>query len=101
MTFARYIDFHVMKLAAFFVWVSTNPVAAMRIKGKEIKLKVEQPSITPEKAAEYERDLEETRERQPMREPMVRLNIGTALLLILVFIALYLLAMFIGRWLAP
>jgi len=38
---------------------------------------------------------------QPQREPMVRLNIGTALLLILVFIALYLLSMFIGRWLAP
>ena len=99
MTFARYIDFHVMRLAGFFVWLSTNPVAALRIKMKEMKLKVEKPSITPEKAAEYERDLEETRERQPMREPMVRLNIGTALLLILVFIALYLLAMFIGRWL--
>nr|QNO57321.1 hypothetical protein GHLBPCAD_00010 [Methanosarcinales archaeon ANME-1 ERB7] len=101
MTFARYIDFHVMKLAAFFVWVSTNPVAALRIKSKEMKLKVEQPSITPEKAAEYERDLEELHKMQPQREPMVRLNIGTALLLILVFIALYLLSMFIGRWLAP
>ncbi|MGB7532121.1 MAG: hypothetical protein WA977_03970 [Halobacteriota archaeon] len=101
MTFARFIDFHVMRLAGFFAWLSTNPVAALRIKGKEMKLKVEKPSVTPERAAEYERELEETRRRQPIREPMVRLNIGTAMLLVILFIALYLLAMFIRAWFAP
>ncbi|MCK4475630.1 MAG: hypothetical protein KAU16_02790 [Methanophagales archaeon] len=101
MTFATFIDWNVMRMAGFFVWLSRNPVAALRIKGKEMKLKVEKPSVTPERAAEYERELEETRRRQPIREPMVRLNIGTAMLLVLLFIALYLLAMFIRAWLAP
>ncbi len=99
MAFASFIDFHVMKLASFFVWVSTNPAAAVRIKGKEMKLKVEKPSLTPEKAAEHERELEEVRRTQPMREPMVRLNIGTAMLLVLLFLAVYLIAMLIHGWL--
>lgn len=101
MTFANYIDWNVMKIAGFFVWLSRNPAAALRIKGKEMKLKVEKPSVTPERAAEYERELEETRRRQPVREPMVRLNIGTAMLLVLLFITLYLLAMFIRAWFTP
>ena len=101
MTFASFIDFHVMRFAGFFVWLSKNPAAALRIKGEEMKLKVEKPSVTPETAAEYERDLEELQKRQPMREPMVRLNIGTAMLIALVFVALYLLVMFIRLWFAP
>ncbi len=99
MTFAKFIDWNVMRLAGFFVWLSTNPVAALKIKVKEMQLKVEKPSITPEKAAEYERDLEETRGRQPMREPMVTLNIGTAMLILLLLIAIYLIAMLIHGWL--
>lgn len=83
MTFANYIDWNVMRMTGFSVWLSMNPAAALRIKGKEMKLKVEKPSVSPEKAAEYERDLEETKRRQPIREPMVRLNIGTAMLLVL------------------
>jgi integrase len=101
MTFAAFMDWNVMRMAGFFVWLSRNPAAALRIKGKEMMLKVEKPSVTPERAAEYERELEETRRRQPIREPMVRLNIGTAMLLVLLFIALYLMAMFIRTWLAP
>jgi integrase len=101
MTFATFMDWNVMRMAGFFVWLSRNPAAALRIKGKEMKLKVEKPSVTPERAAEYERELEETRRRQPIREPMVRLNIGTAMLLVLLFIALYLIAMFIRAWFAP
>jgi integrase len=101
MTFAAFMDWNVMRMAGFFVWLSRNPAAALRIKGKEMKLKVEKPSVSPERAAEYERELEETRRRQPIREPMVRLNIGTAMLLVLLFIALYLMAMFIRTWLAP
>ena len=101
MTFATFIDWHVLRLAGFFVWLSRNPAAALRIKGEEMKLKVERPSVTPEKAEEYERELEEVKRRQPVREPMVRLNIGTAMLLVLLFLALYIIAMLIGRWFAP
>ncbi|HID20380.1 MAG TPA: hypothetical protein EYP28_05540, partial [Methanophagales archaeon] len=78
MTFATFMDWNVMRMAGFFVWLSRNPAAALRIKVKEARLKVERPSVTPERAAEYERELEETRRRLPVREPMVRLNIGTA-----------------------
>jgi len=99
MTFATFMDWNVMRMAGFFVWLSRNPAAALRIKVKEARLKVERPSVTPERAAEYERELEETRRRLPVREPMVRLNIGTAMLLVLLFIALYLMAMLIQGWL--
>lgn len=99
MTFATFMDWNVMKMAGFFVWFSRNPVAALRIKGKEMKLKVEEPSVSPERAAEYERDLDAVKKRLPAEEPMVRLNIGTAMLLVLLFIALYLIAMLIHGWL--
>jgi len=100
MTFATYMDWNVNRVAGFFIWFSKNPAAALSIKGEEMKLRVEIPGVTPEKAAEYERELEELRKRQPAGEPMVRLNIGTAMLLVLLFIALYLIAMFIRGWLA-
>jgi multicomponent Na+:H+ antiporter subunit D len=99
MAFANYIDHNVMRMAGFFVWVSRNPMAALRIKGEEARLKVEKPIATAERAAEYERDLEAVKKRQPAEEPMVRLNIGNAMLVVLIFIALYLIAMFIHGWL--
>jgi len=99
MAFANYIDRNVMRMAGFIVWVSRNPFAALRIKGEEMRLKVEKPVVSPERVEEYERDLEEVKKRQPAEEPMVRLNIGTAMLLALIFIALYLMAMFIHGWL--
>ncbi|MCK4730916.1 MAG: hypothetical protein KAT65_00530, partial [Methanophagales archaeon] len=99
MAFASYIDQNVMKMASFFVWVSKNPFAALRIKAEEMKLKVERPIISPEKAEEYGRELEDVKKRQPIKEPMVRLNIGTAMLLVLLLIAIYLIAMFIHGWL--
>jgi multicomponent Na+:H+ antiporter subunit D len=99
MSFANYIDRNVMKMAGFIVWVSRNPFAALRIKGEEVRLKVEKPVVSPESVEAYERDLEEVKKRQPAEEPMVRLNIGTAMLLALLFIALYLIAMFIHGWL--
>ncbi|CAD6494050.1 MAG: hypothetical protein CHKLHMKO_00607 [Candidatus Argoarchaeum ethanivorans] len=101
MTFATFIDWNVGRMAGFFVWFSRNPAAALSIKGEEMKLRVEIPGVTPEKAAEYERELEELRKRQPVGEPMVRLNIGTAMLLVLLFIALYLITILIRGWLAP
>lgn len=99
MIFAKFMDWNVMRMAGFFVWVSRNPMAALRIKGKEVRLKVEEPSVSPERAAEYARDLEVVKKRQPAEEPMIRLNIGSAMLLVLLFIALYLIAMFIHGWL--
>jgi hypothetical protein len=99
MTFASFIDRNVMKMAAFIVWVSKNPFAALKIKGEETRLKMEKPIAASEEAVKHERDLEEIRKRQPEREPMVRLNIGTAMLLVLLLIAVYLIAMLIHGWL--
>ena len=99
MDFASFIDRNVMKLAGVFVWISKNPAAALRIKGEEVKLKAKKPGITPEKAEAYERELAAIKEKQPMKAPMVRFNIGTAMLLVLLFLAVYLIAMLIHGWL--
>jgi len=99
MAFASFMDRNVMKMAGFFVWISKNPAAALRIKGEEAKLKMEKTIPSSERAVKHERDLEEIRKRQPEREPMVRLNIGTAMLLVLLLIAVYLIAMLIHGWL--
>jgi len=98
MDFANYIDQHVMRMAGFFVWFSRNPVAALRIKGEEVRLTVEKPIANPERAEVYERALEEVHRRQPIEEPLVSLSLGTALLVVLLFIALYLIAIFIRGW---
>ncbi|RJS76457.1 hypothetical protein CW713_11165 [Methanophagales archaeon] len=87
-TFARFIDFYVMRMAGFFVWVSKNPMVALRIKEKEVRLKVEKPVITPKKAEEYERGLEEVRIRYTKELP--RLSLGASILLILLFFLVYL-----------
>ncbi len=71
----------------------------MRIKGEEVKLKAKKPGVTPEKVEAYERELAAIKEKQPMKAPMVRFNIGTAMLLVLLFLAVYLIAMLIHRWL--
>ncbi len=47
----------------------------------------------------YERDLEEVK-RRPLEEPVERMSIGTGLLLVLLFFALYLIAMLVHGWLA-
>ena len=88
MTFANYTDQNVMRMAGFFVWASRNPLAALRIKGKEMRLKVEKPVISPEKAEEYERGLEEVRIKYTKELP--RLSLGASILLILLFFLIYL-----------
>jgi len=47
----------------------------------------------------YERDLEEAKMR-PVDEQLERISIGTGVLLVLLFFALYLIAMLIHGWLA-
>ncbi len=88
MTFARFIDFHVMRLAGFFVWLSRNPAAALRIKGKEVRLKVEKPVVPSKIVEEHERSLEEARRRYARELP--RLSLGASILLILLFFLIYL-----------
>ncbi len=48
----------------------------------------------------YERDLEEVKMR-PVEEPVESISIGVGLLLVLLFFALYLIAMFVHGWLSP
>ncbi|GEM_PF-2651061 len=88
MTFANYIDWNVMRLAGFFVWLSRNPAAALRIKGKEVRLKVEKPVVPSKIVEEHERSLEEARRRYTRELP--RLSLGASILLILLFFLIYL-----------
>jgi hypothetical protein len=46
----------------------------------------------------YERDLEKVKS-QPIEEPITSVSIGTAVLLVLLFFALYLIVMLIHGWL--
>jgi hypothetical protein len=94
MAFANFIDRNVLKLAAFFVWVSRNPAYALRIKAGEMRLKVEKLISTSEKVRSYESGLEGVRTRFP--EELPRFGLGASMLLILLFLAAYVLLYLLG-----
>ena len=77
-----------VKTLYLFAWVSKNPFAALRIKGERVRLKVERTVISPEKAEEHERGLEEVRLKYTKEFP--RLSLGAFILLILLFFLIYL-----------
>jgi len=88
MTFSRFIDMKVMRLAGFLVWFSRNPTEALNIKKKEFELKLKKLVANPEGVKEYRQSLEEERRRYPGELP--KLTLGASLLLILLFFSLYL-----------
>ena len=94
MAFASFIDRNVLKLAAFFVWVSRNPANALKIKGGEMRLKLEKLISTSEKSRGYESGLEGVRMRFPGELP--RFGLGASLLLALLFLSAYLLLYLLG-----
>ncbi|MBN1762477.1 MAG: Na(+)/H(+) antiporter subunit D [Methanomicrobia archaeon] len=89
MAFATFIDRNVLKLAAFFVWISKNPAEALRIKGEETRLRMQRLMSTSERTKGYESGLEGARTRFPGELP--KFGLGTSLLLILLFLVVYLL----------
>ncbi len=86
LNFADTIDKILLKIADSFVWFSRNPVVASRIMVLMVGAVVTRP-FNPT-YMRYERDLEELRRLYPGE--VHRLAIGSGVLLVLMFFALYL-----------
>ena len=92
--FGSFIDRNVLKIAAFFVWVSRNPADAFKIKAGETRLKMDNLISTSEKTRSYESGLEGVRMRFPGELP--RFGLGVSLLLTLLFLMVYLILYLLG-----
>lgn len=93
MLFATYIDKKVMEMVNFFVWLSKNPVMALRIKKEEIFLRVMKSfSSNPSHLREKELYLYERKKNYPGELP--KLGLGSSIFLILIAIFFYLLLYF-------
>jgi multicomponent Na+:H+ antiporter subunit D len=98
MAFASAIDRGVLRMADSFVWFSRNPAAASTIMITTTGTRLLRPFNSVYKRHEVG-DLEEVR-KVPVEEPMERMSIGTGVLLVLLFFALYLIAMLVHGWLS-
>ncbi|MGB2841536.1 MAG: Na(+)/H(+) antiporter subunit D [Halobacteriota archaeon] len=104
-SFAIAVEKIVLRIADFFVRFSKNPLRGTRMMMDMIGVALLKPFVFVFNLViqpvykHYERDLEEVKMR-PVEEPMERMSIGTGVLLVLLFFALYLIAMFIHGWLA-
>ena len=92
--FATFIDRHVLEMASFFVWLSKNPAEAVKIKGAEAKLRFQRLIATSDRAGVTESGVEGVRARFPGELP--RLGLGASLILVLLFLAGYLLLYLLG-----
>ncbi|MBL7118272.1 MAG: Na(+)/H(+) antiporter subunit D [Candidatus Syntrophoarchaeum sp.] len=105
-SFAIAVEKIVLRIADFFVRFSKNPLRGTRMMMDMIGVALLKPFVFVFNLViqpvykHYERDLEEVKMR-PVEEPMERMSIGTGVLLVLLFFALYLIAMFIHGWLSP
>ncbi len=98
MAFANAIDRGTLRIADSFVWFSRNPTAASIILITATGTRLMSPFNHAYKRPE--RDLEVVVKRRTVEEPMEKLSIGTGVLLVLLFFALYLIAMLVHGWLA-
>ncbi len=104
-SFAIAVEKIVLRIADFFVKFSKNPLRGTRMMMDMIGVALLKPFVFVFNLViqpvykHYERDLEEVKMR-PVEEPMERMSIGTGVLLVLLFFALYLIAMLVHGWLA-
>ena len=98
MAFASAIDRGVLRMADSFVWFSRNPAAASAVMITTTGTRLLRPFNSVYKRHEVS-DMEAVR-TVPVEEPMERMSIGTGVLLVLLFFALYLIAMLVHGWLS-
>ena len=105
-SFAAAVEKVVLRIADSFVSFGRNPLRGTRMMMDMIGVALLKPFVFVFNLViqpvykHYERDLEEVKMR-PVEEPMERMSIGTGVLLVLLFFALYLIAMFIHGWFSP
>jgi multicomponent Na+:H+ antiporter subunit D len=104
MSFAHAMENGVLKIADMLVRLSRNPLRGPRVMMALIGVALMKPFVLlfnlviHPLSQYYERDLEKVKS-QPIEEPMTSVSIGTAVLLVLFFFALYLIVMLIHGWL--
>jgi len=94
-----------LRIADSFVSFGRNPLRTTRMIGDMIGVALLKPFVFIQNHViqpiykHYERDLKEVKMR-PAEESLERMSIGTGVLLVLLFFALYLIAMLVQGWLA-
>jgi multicomponent Na+:H+ antiporter subunit D len=104
MNFAVGLEGGVLKIAGTFVRFSRNPLRGIRVLMDLIGVWLMKPLVFLFNLVihpvykYYEQDLEKVKS-QPIEEPLTSVSLGTAVLLVLLFFALYLIVMLIHGWL--
>lgn len=105
-SFAIAVKKGVLRIADSFVSFGKNPLRGTRMMADMIGIALLKPFVFLQNHViqpvymHYERDLEEAKMR-PVEEQLEKMSIGTGVLLVLLFFALYLIAMLIHGWLSP
>ena len=105
-SFAGSVDSGLKRIASFFSVFGRNPVTGTRMTVDVIGIALLKPFVSFfHRIIEpiykyYERDLEEVR-RRPIEEPVERVSLRTAILLMLIFFLLYLIVEMMYGWFAP
>ena len=104
-SFAIAVKKVMLRIAESFVSFGKNPIRTTRMVMDMVGVALLKPFVFVYNLViqpvyrHYERDLEEVKMR-PAEEPLERMSIGTGVLLVLLFFALYLIAMLVQGWLA-
>ena len=104
-SFAIAVKKEVLRIADSFVTFGKNPIRGIRMVVDTIGVALLKPFVFVYNLViqpvykHYERDLEEAKMR-PVEESLESMSIGTGVLLVLLFFALYLIAMLVHGWLA-
>jgi len=96
--FASFMDKGVLHLADSTVWFSRNPAAASMVLITATCTKLRNPFSHAQESQDH--NLEDAKKRAA-EEPVERMSIGTGVLFVLLFFALYLIVMLMHGWLAP
>jgi len=105
-SFATVVKKVLLRIADSFVSFGKNPLRTTRMMADMIGVALLKPfvfvynRVVQPVYRHYERDLEEVKMR-PAEESLERMSIGTGVLLVLLFFALYLIAMLVHGWLSP
>jgi len=104
-SFAIAVKKVMLRIAESFVSFGKNPIRTTRMVMDMVGVALLKPFVFVYNLViqpvykHYERDLEEAKMR-PVEESLESMSIGTGVLLVLLFFALYLIAMLIHGWLA-
>nr|QNO53765.1 hypothetical protein JMICBFOL_00014 [Methanosarcinales archaeon ANME-1 ERB6] len=104
-SFAIAVKKVMLRIAESFVSFGKNPIRTTRMVMDMVGVALLKPFVFVYNLViqpvykHYERDLEEAKMR-PVEESLESMSIGTGVLLVLLFFALYLIAMLVHGWLA-